>query len=224
MNKEIKEKFKDNFDIALNGGASLLGDCLSNVLLAHVAPGIVTTYLSYKQKRTEKMIMSTLDEFKDRINKIEEQLKNMEGNEFDFVKNTAFPIMADFIIDEPQEEKIKFIVNGIESIVTYRITDEDLILTYFDVLHDLRVIDIKELLDINNFKSESNQVYVSSSQINESEAVRKHIYKKLEKYDLILVTRLIGEVEGDEFTISKNRAKISSFGKNFIRFITKLDD
>lgn len=219
MNKEIKDKLKDNFEIALNGGTTLLGECLSNALVAHIAPGVVTTYLSYKQKRTEKNIMHTLDEFKNRLNKIEEHLKVMEENEIDFIKNTVFPIIFDFVIDEPQEEKIGYIVDGVENIIAYKITDEDLILTYFDVLHELRIIDIRELLYINNYLIDGNQAYSSSDQFNESEAVKKHIYKKLEKYNLIVIQPIIAELEGKEYTIDRHRAKISAFGRNFINFI-----
>lgn len=54
VNEEIKKKLKENFDVALEGGTSLISGVLSNTLIGQVAPGIATTYLAYKQKRSEK--------------------------------------------------------------------------------------------------------------------------------------------------------------------------
>ena len=222
MNGKIKEKIKDSFDIALGGGASLMGGLLSDTIVGQVAPGVMTTILAYKQKRSEKRIMNALDEFKNRFNNMEAQLKDMNEDDMNFIRNKALPIMFDFIINEQQEEKVKFIVNGMENIVTYKITDEDLILNYFDVLNELRVFDIKELLDINNSNVEvEGSVSVSSTQINETEAVRRHIFKKLQKHDLIAINETWGEAGGEEYTIDKKRAKTSVFGGNFIKFITK---
>lgn len=223
MNKEIKDKIKDNFEIALNGGTTLLGECLKDALIAHIAPGVVTTYLSYKQKRTEKNIMHILDELKNRLDIIEEHLKSMEKDEFNLVKNTVFPMIFDFVIDEAQEDKIKYIANGIENIIVYKITDEDLILTYFDVLSELRMIDLKELLYINNHLMDGNQAYSSSNEFTESDAVEKHVYIKLQKYNLIVIQPIIAELEGKEMTMDRHRAKISAFGKNFINFILNHD-
>ena len=220
MNEKIQEKIQENFDIVLEDGVAIFGGLLSNTIIGQIAPGVVTTYLSYRQKRSERMIMSALDEFKNRLNNIETQLRDMTEKEMNFIKNKALPIMFDFIINEQQGEKVKFIVNGMENIITYRITDEDLILTYFDVLNELRIIDIKELLEINNSNSRG-QVSVTSTQINKIEAVKKHIFKKLQKYDLITINTTWGEMGGKEYTIDKKRTIINVFGANFINFITK---
>ena len=223
MNKEIKEKIKNNFEIALDGGTTLLGECLKDVLVAHIAPGVVTTYLSYKQKRTEKNIMAMLDELKNRLNIIEEHLRAMEEDEINLIKNKVFPMIFDFVIDEAQERKIKYIANGIENIIAYKITDEDLILTYFDVLSELRMIDLKELLYINNYLMAGNEVYSSSSEFTESDAVKRQVYIKLQKYNLIIIQPIIADFEGKEMTMDRHRAKISAFGRNFLKFILGQD-
>lgn len=220
MNEKLKNKINDIVDIGLSGGASIIEELLTDTIIGQVAPGVMTTYLSYKQKRSEKNILRALDEINKRINNLENHLKESNLVEIEFIKNNVFPKILDFIIDEQQEEKVEFIVNGFENIVVYRLNDEDIILTYLDVLHELRMFDIRELININNNKIESMEDTKESTDINETEAVYKHIYLKLQKYNLVTFPQLVDELGGQEYTISRNRVTVSMFGKNFINFIS----
>lgn len=219
MNEKIKNRIEYTVDIGLSGGASILGGLLTDTIVGQVAPGVMTSYLSYKQKRSEKNILLALDELNKRVSNIENHLKRLNENEIEFIKHRVFPEIFDFIINEQQEEKIEFIVNGLENIIIYKLNDEDLILTYLDVLHEIRMFDIRELININNNKIESMEDTKESTDINETEAVYKHIYLKLQKYNLVTFPQLVDELGGDEFTISRNRLKVSVFGRNFINFI-----
>lgn len=220
MNEKINEKINDTVDIVLSGGASILGGLLTDTIVGQVAPGVMTTYLSYKQKRSEKNILLALDELNKRVNNIENHLKKLSENEIEFIKYHVLPEIFDFIINEQQEEKIEFIVNGLENIIIYKLNDEDLILAYLDVLHEMRMFDIRELININNNKIESMEDTKESTDINETEAVYKHIYLKLQKYNLVTFPQLVDELGGEEYTISRNRVTVSVFGKNFINFIS----
>ena len=59
--------------------------------------------------------------------------------------NTLFTYVLDYVIDEKQELKIDIMVNGFINISHHEDISEDFVLTYYDVLRDLRLIDISVL-------------------------------------------------------------------------------
>lgn len=53
-----------------------------------------------------------------------------------------FGIIVDYVIDEVQEEKIKYIVNGFINLASIENPNEDFVLFYYDTLRELRIVDI----------------------------------------------------------------------------------
>lgn len=51
----------------------------------------------------------------------------------------------DYVIDEQQEGKIQYTVNGLLYIINHEQTSDDFILIYYDVLKELRMVDISVL-------------------------------------------------------------------------------
>ena len=223
MNEKIKEKIKDNFDTALEGGVTLLGGLLSEALIGQIAPGVVTTYLSYKQKRSEKMILRAIEEINNQMDVFEANLQKLSGDQLKFIKETALPFILDNIIDEEQEEKIVFIINAFGNIIDYKITDEDMVLTYFDILKNLRMMDIRILIGINQSKSASTSEESKLSEeelqkVDISDAVKNHILRKLKHYNLIYIAETLIDLGGDESIIKDDRLDISVLGKGFLDF------
>ncbi|WP_128993150.1 hypothetical protein [Clostridium tetani] len=221
MDNKVKEKLKENIDIAINGGATLIGSMLSDALIGQVAPCIATTVLNYKQKRTEKMLLTAIEQLREHIDKIELKLKEMSETEVDFIRNKAIPIVFENIERESQEEKIKFIINGIRNIINNKITDEDLILTYYDILNRLRIIDIKILINIYKESKKMVAVYEidkSNGPMDLYEAVETHLIRKLENLCLVTVTKTFGDIGGNFSKITPDRVKTSVLGANVIEF------
>jgi hypothetical protein len=224
MNENLKDKIKDNFDIALDGGVTLLGGLLSDALIGQIAPGVVTTYLSYKQKRSEKMILKALDEIKRKVDTIESNLQKLSDDQIDFIKEKVLPFVLDNIIDEEQEEKIIFIINAFGNIIEYKITDEDRIFMYFDILKNLRILDITMLISIE--QNETQNDLSETRKMTEEEikkvditiASKNHILRKLKHYNLINILETLIDLGGDESIINDDRLHVSVLGKAFLNF------
>lgn len=224
MYEKIKNIVKENFDTALDTGSTILGGLFSNALVGQVAPGIATVYLGYKQKRFERNINALGNELKVRIEKLESSVNNLSNKEVDFLEDHIIPIIIDNVQDEQQEEKIKFMINGLETIIEYRIFDEDLILTYFDILKSLRYKDLKVFISLYNYEKTSvstlSEVKKESLPVsNSEEALENHIIKKLKSYNLLTYQKLYGDFTTDEYKIGADRIKIGMLGRNFVEFI-----
>jgi hypothetical protein len=107
-------------------------------------PGISGAVQGYKRARFEKNITAFARELS---LKIEEFRKNWESKNEEQKKkiDQLFSFIMDYVIDEQQEEKIQYIVNGFINITNHENVTEDFVLTYYDVLKELRMIDIAVL-------------------------------------------------------------------------------
>lgn len=221
MNNKLKEKLQDISEITIETGAPVLGDMLSNALIGQAIPGAATAVLSYKQKKTERMLIKTIDELKGQINEINSKLKCMKKEELIFVQETLIPIVLDNIEKELQEEKIKYITNGISTSISTGITDIDLILSYYDILNKLRIIDINILI---NLYEESKKISTDCAEDmdmqirNEYEATEMYIVKKLEYMGVISVRKTFDELEGSVIKPRKSAINISELGIYIIEF------
>ncbi|HDR4895653.1 hypothetical protein OCB14_15175 [Bacillus cereus] len=53
----------------------------------------------------------------ERIDQLEEDMRKLDDAEYCFVEESVFPLVFENIIDEREEEKIKYIINGFESVI-----------------------------------------------------------------------------------------------------------
>lgn len=224
MTESMKDKLRNNFDVALSGGlgagAAVLSQALSDALIGQVAPGVVTAYLSYKQKRTDKMIVTAITDINGRLNALEEKLNKFSTEDWTFFREAFLPVFLDAVADEQQEQKIALLVNGFQTVIEYQLNDIDIIILYYDIMRELRVLDLKTLMWFTG-KSDAEadgyaETSISRDDIHQSSI--NHIVKKLEKLHLIGLPRLWGEFEGKEFTISRGRAELTVLGERFIDF------
>lgn len=72
-------------------------------------------------------------------------LNALDGNFQQFIRDKVFPLVIENIYEETQEDKIGVIINGLTGVIKNKITDEDLIITYFDVLNQIRTTEIQHL-------------------------------------------------------------------------------
>lgn len=110
-----------------------------------ISPRIGGIMIAYKQKRWEhnweiyiKEIIAKQEEINIRLDKLEkEQLRKF--------KRKIFPIVSDYVSNEKQEEKIKFIVNGFLNLAKQPDLREDIIIMYYDTLEQINLLDIRVL-------------------------------------------------------------------------------
>ncbi len=190
-----------------------------------------------------------------RIKKLERRLGKLASNLVEsenellneFIRKQAFPIVLDKLLEEHQEEKIDLIMNGIEYVYKEGITKENKMLIYFDVLQDLRVGEIKRLLEYS--KEGKEYLRKSGQEFNdlpedpeelvkyfENEGYIAYIDNHLEKLGLIdtgirpshetqsaVFEALNSMVDsrsgrGRGFRKSDPQTKLTQFGKEFIKF------
>lgn len=233
---------------------SVLSDVMGNKLYSVLSPFIEGAWelMPYFGKVYNAIKMNRL---KDRIIKLERRLGKLASdlvvseNELlnEFIRKQAFPIVLDKLLEEHQEEKIDLIMNGIEYIYKEGITKENKMLIYFDVLHELRVAEIKRLLEYS--KEGKEYLRKSGQRFNdlpedpeelakyfENEGYIAYIDNHLEKLGLIdtgirpshetqseMFETLNSMVDsrgrrGRGFRKDDPQIKLTQFGKDFIKF------
>lgn len=244
MEMNLKEKAKDLFDATKEPAAEIACSLFLDGIVGTVAPGVVSSMLAYKQKRQERMFEEFMLQIKNRILVLEERLTKLEPDEFIKFKEYYFGIISDYALDEVQEEKIQYIANGFINIAGMKNPSEDFILTYYDTLKELRMVDIGVL----KFYYERNAVdrertyidILNEFQIDydQYKAVRERLLrlglftsKRAEKEDdlykniLLLQDIIRKSMKGEKInSISFKRLDrsdsmmVSKFGRSFIQF------
>lgn len=221
MNKSIKEKIEDISELSIQAGAPLAGNLIANALVGQVIPGAATFVLGWKQKRTERMMSQAIDELKNQIMEINNSLKEMKESQIFFVSEKLFPIVLDNIENESEEDKIKYIINGFISSINNDITELDLILSYYDIINELRMIDIRILIDLYEENKKTVRGYMEEMDRTiktEYEAVEAYIVKKLESLGLISVRKTVSDLGGVVEKPRKSALNISKLGIYFVEY------
>lgn len=118
-------------EMAIEAGASFI-------------PGISGAISSYKRTRFEKNMYKLIEELNQRLEEIDNNLRNKTEEQREDI-NKLFGFILDYVADEPQEKKIKYLVNGFVNITAHESVTEDFVLTYYDTLNQLRLVDISVL-------------------------------------------------------------------------------
>lgn len=158
----------------------------------------------------QRNINKRLIKHEEKINKIWISANNSASREFFTMKLT--PIVFEKMINEHEDDKIDYILNGYENCVKNEITDLDKILFYFDILSDLRLLELKRLIshchlvNIEPVKIEEN---------SEEAIIVKSIDGKLHREDLVGFPEFLGGVD-----FSKP-AVLSKKGEFLLKFINR---
>lgn len=108
-------------------------------------PGVGNVMLSYKQKRLERNFELYVSKIVERQDKINERLSKLEENKKREVQEKYFGLVADYASQTKQTEKIDFIVNGFVNITGGNLSQEDVVLMYYDTLEQLTMLDLRVL-------------------------------------------------------------------------------
>lgn len=247
----IKEKAKDMFDSAKEPAFEMTCELMLDGVVGTIVPGISNIYLSYKQKRQEKMFIEFMNGIKDKIEIIEEKLSNMNQEQYNEFKGKYFGLISDYVLNEVQEVKIQYIVNGFINLADIDKINEDFVLTYYDTLEQLRIIDIEvlKLYYDNRYVIDKERTYIDiMREYNIDRDQYTAIKEKLVRLGLLttqrekdmdnLFTNILNMQEYLEKTykgktsklksfkkINKNDSfKISKFGIEFIKFFINKED
>ena len=135
--------------------------------LAAVAVGGVSLVLGYKEKRQERMYKEFLDELKLRQEDLEQRILLLEEAQQEEFINKYFGYISDYVLEEVQKDKIKYLVNGFVNLASIEKPNEDFVLTYYDTLQQLRLVDLAVLKMYRNNQLNSNEDITYADIMNE---------------------------------------------------------
>lgn len=192
-NFEIESTLKKLLGVEVG---SVTGEIIDTGL--SIAPFISKVITAYKINRLWKR----LKEHEIMLNRIGDKVYRLDDPMKDMIQTTLFPYILDDLIEENQNQKVEFILNGLEYIVDEEIREESYIISFYDVLRDLRVDDIKRLLEYTIYFriNLENEVYQKRKTLERGTEAEQGLYYKEESYRLHIDNKLEakGLIKSDE--------------------------
>jgi hypothetical protein len=250
--RSFKEKAKEIIDVGTEGGVSTLSEIFLEGAVGAVIPGSTSVIFNYKQKRMEKNLLRYIQELQNRVDEIETNYRSMNPENKQLIKEYFAGLLCDYVIDEQEEEKIKYIANGFVSLTGKEKLEIDQTIIYLDILKSMRLIDIRIFHDLYNglyfFDQDFNE-YLDGLGI-EHEAY-KMIKEKLLRLGLLKssyddeyqkIVKKVNDLTDFAMSLQKGKPnrlsgnftsfkpkdresfKISNLGRSFIQFFTKEGD
>jgi len=139
---DLIKRVEDIFDIAAMPTATILSELFVTGVAGSIAPGAVNVMLAYKQKRSERMYEKFMIEVRNKSADFESRLEKLEAGQLNWFQEVVFPLVSDYVLENKQEEKIKYLVDGFLNAASMKITSEDILLLYYDTLDRLSALDL----------------------------------------------------------------------------------
>ena len=234
MNKEKKKEIKESskslvLDTILEVGSdsvtemakdtttSVLGEILIDAG-GSLIPGLSGAISGYKRARFENNIKQFTIELSTRIEEIREYLVGKSEEQKEQI-NRLLEYVMDHVIDEQQEQKIEFMVNGFVNLTKHEQISDDFVLTYYDLLKELRMVDlsvIKLMYSSNYFLTEGKkETYID---ILERHGISYEQYESVRRN----LQRLGLLTTKAELNLVNDLEEIASSVKGIINFLSKL--
>lgn len=242
---KINNKVKDIIETVKEETIPLTAELLLDGVVGSVVPGVVNAVLAYKQKRQERMYNIWLENIEKRVIEIEELLSKQPKRYYN-IKNKYFGLISDYVLEEVQEEKIKYLVNGFINTIKLETINENSILDYYDTLNQLRLVDIIILktfaliyLDkdeynnnLNIYKNLCIDYYKNKSikeklerlglLISKRDKMENDLYKNIEIMQKVIKDMTNGKKvnvnNNFKNLVTNNSYELSSYGVEFIKF------
>lgn len=160
------------------------------------------------------------------------KLKLDTSNDSTIFKEEIFPIIIKKMLDEPQEEKIKIIIDGFEHAIDKNISKQEIIFHYYDVLEELRMADIVFMCTNYLVKKEVTRILSPSEEEKAQKHVERYMANKLVRLGLLIekaddeqttydVLKEVTKIRTGYEYAAKFRAdqyEFTPFGFNFVNF------
>lgn len=143
---EFMNRIKDLTEAAAGPALELVSEAFLDGAAGLVVPGAGNMILSYKQQRMERRIITTLQALIDRQEEFNSILTEIQDRiDYQNMTGKYFEMLMDYSMDEPQEEKIKYLVNGYLNVARIPNPQEDVIRSFYDTLKQMNLLDIRVL-------------------------------------------------------------------------------
>lgn len=113
-------------------------------IVGAIAPRANGIILAYKQNRFERNVKSMLQQLSNRVETLEANYLALSEDMQKQITGVYVEMMLDNVVDERQEEKIRWNVNGFVNLMSED-TNENIIQIFFDTLSELTSLDIDTL-------------------------------------------------------------------------------
>lgn len=215
---KISKMIVDAFGVVKEPTVVMSTTLLVDSVLGTFATGFYAAKNSYKFKRLKENVETAIEELFERIENIELSLSAENRHIFE---NKLFPTFWDFVIEEPEAEKIQLFVNGLEIALNQKEIDMEMIYIYFDILNQLRV---KEIMLFQDVYIQKNYKIIEGTfgklEVNGEIDVTYHMYvrNKLAKVGLIELSVISGNGTTDE------HYRITDLGNKLFDYFAKLNE
>lgn len=199
-------------------GLSIFGEILTDTV-ASAIPGLGGAIVGYKTSKLKRNVEEIERILAHRIDEIQQIFYSKTVQQQEEI-DKLFEHMLNSALDEPQKEKIEFFLNGFINIAQCEEINEDFILIFYDLLNELRLVDLTVLkLYGRHYLTEED-----ASLISYDDVIKKHKIT-YEQYELVrqnLVKKGILTTETD-LVLEKDLKAIEDAIKelkNYVELIT----
>lgn len=190
-------------------------------ILSSLIPGISGAVSSYKRIRAEKNLRAFAEQLHEKHDELIINLQNQTDKNRKKIDELLLYIL-ELTIGEYQEEKIEYIVNGYLNLTTHNEFSSDFVMHYYDMLKQLRLIDISvlKLYNQNHYTDSHNTKSATYSDIIEKHGITYGQYNSVRE-TLIRYGLLELEIKADtDDDMSKLEKSVNSI-ISYIEHINK---
>lgn len=204
-------------EIAKKSITSAAGDFAADAV-SSIIPGLSGAVQNFKRIRFERNMKKVTEELHSKLNEVHLNLESKTLEQREQI-DELFQYVLDAAMDEQQEEKIKYMVNGFVNITEHDSISEDFVLTYYDVLKELRIIDISVLRLIYSsryfFDQESRETF---QDVMERHGITYEQYEAVRR-NLLRIGLLTTKTD---LNVADDIKEISKTFKDLISYLEKL--
>ena len=147
---DFKEKIEEIVAPAVGPVMDMVSDLVLDGAAGAMIPGVGNLILSYKQQRTEKNLEVFIKQIVARQDEFNEKLNRLDIDKLNKITKHYFGLVADYVLDVKQQEKIRYIVNGYLNLTDVDPLNDDGVIMYYDTLDQLTLCDIAILKEHYN--------------------------------------------------------------------------
>lgn len=150
---ESCDKGKDYLETYGEPTIGLITDLFVEGTAGALIPGVTSFIVATRTRRLEKNMQIFMKKISDQVNELTDLYNKMDAEKKQSFKDDFSEIIIDYISEEREEEKIEFITNGFKNLLK---NQDDMKSTslYFDILKELRYIDIIVLKEYDYLSEE----------------------------------------------------------------------
>ncbi len=170
------------------------------------------------QTRKINRIGRRIKEFSTQLQRIDKLFASDKISK-EFIQEKVSPIVLSDLIEEHEDAKIVYILNGFENIFINENTNESLIINYYDTLRNLRYEDVRKLYF---YAAIADDPFKDVEKGSDMDGFSQQIYSKLERLYLVKSAKTWDALEkGAELLPEEDRkVELTAYGKGFMKFIS----